>query len=218
MTVTTYGPTQLSLLERLAGADAVALISSATLARSEVDKLSDAQREIGVFDLVVRDVLEGDVAETIRVRVARDADGAWPFPSKGVFIALLQRDEPAGGWVLVHDSAFRLRGSSFDFDETVGFRRRVEPGEKVSIAELRRLIEGRRDRAASYEAAVRDREGKRLDEEPVRRPVEMPESSDLASWLDTGHGEGGRPSKPLRTAADDTPPRKRRRGKGDSAK
>jgi hypothetical protein len=218
MTVTTYGPTQLSLLERLAGADAVVVIRTATLERSEVDKLSENQREIGVFELTVRDVLDGDISETIRVRVARDSDGPWPFPAEGEFLALLQHDEPAGGWVLVHDSAFRLRGSSFDFDEAVGFEKRVEPRDKVSITELRRLIDGRRESGASYEAALRDREGKLLAADRAQRPSEMPESSELASWLDTEHGEGGHPGEPLRATADETRPRKRRLRRGDSTK
>lgn len=211
--MTTYGPGRLSILERLAGSDAVVLIKGAVLARSEVDRLSENRREIGEFELTVADVLDGDVPETIHLRAARDADGPWPLPDKGKFVAFLQREGEAGGWVLVHDSAFRLRGSSFDFDEAIGCQSRVEPSERIPLADVRRLVDARREARATYDKALRDYEGELL-EARSRRPSEMPESSELASWLDVEHGEGGRAGEPSGPVTDDVRPPKRRARRG----
>lgn len=216
--MTTYGPRQLSLEERLAGSDAVTVITSATLIRSEVDRLSESQREIGSFELTVADVLHGDVPETIRLVAVRDADSPWPFPEKYRFLALLQRDEASGGWVLVHNSAFRLRGSSFAFDQAIGCQGGVEPSEKVSITEVRRLLKARQERAAGYDASLREREGELLHAELPRLPSEMPETPELAAWLDIGHAEGGRPGEPIAApSTDDARPPRRRPRRGDSA-
>jgi hypothetical protein len=200
-TVTTYGPTTFTLAHRLLAADAVAVIKRAKLVEIEIDELSEGGREIGTFELAVATVVDGeDVPDIVRVRVAQSADGAWPIPTEGRFLALLQRDPARGGWELVHESAYPLRGSTFVFHGHVGADPKAKDGTRVTLAALRRLVADRDERLAHEANELADREGRALKEKPPRLPSEMPESDLVVSWLDLERAAAGREGKP-----DDTP-------------
>src|SRR6186713_3203300 len=145
--MTTYGPRHLSLADRLAVADAVVLFAGARLVTSSVDELSETTREIGVFELSTTDALLGKVDEPTHVRVVRDSESPWPIPEQGEGLALLQRDPPRSDWLLVHNSAFRLRRDGFVFSDSIEPSQRSEARERVSIDDVRRLIEAQRRRA-----------------------------------------------------------------------
>ena len=137
---------------------------------------------------------------TVRVRVAQSAEGAWPIPVEGRLLVLLQRDSTRDGWVLVHESAYALRASSFVFREQVGADPKAKGGKRVTLAALRRLVVDRNSRLAQEKRDLHDREGRALKEKPPRLPSEMPESDLVVSWLDLERAAAGRQGKP-----DDTP-------------
>jgi len=208
--MTTYGPGRLSLVERLVSADAVVLISAARLVDSKLDELSEQPREIGVFELSIAEALDGDVTETVRVRVVRNVDGAWPIEEKGDTLALLQRDPPDRDWLLVQGSAYRVSRGAFVFRDAINPRDRSTTRERVTVDAIRRLVEDRRARAKKDEAELLEREGRRMRTEP-RLPSEMPESFELTAWLDVEHGQGGREGKLGGTSTDIVPTRRRKR-------
>jgi hypothetical protein len=190
--VTTYGPTTFTLADRLLAADAVAVIRQAKLVEIEIDELSEGAREIGTFELAVAIVIDGeDVPDTVRVRVAQSAAGAWPIPAEG----RPQRDPAQDGWLLVHESAYTLRGSTFVFHEHVGADPQAKEGKRVTLAALRRLIVDRDERLAQAAKELADREGRALKAKPPRFPSEMPESDLVVSWLDLERAAAGREGK-----------------------
>jgi hypothetical protein len=189
----TYGPTRLSLMERLAAADLVAVIGRAELVRSERDELSERGRELGVFELAVASVLDGEADDVLRVRVVSDGDGRWPIRTDGRFLAFLQR-EPDGGWVLAHESAFPLRGSTFMFSERLGDEARGRRGEATTLATVRRLVRERAAAAAAEAEELRRLEGRAMKAKPAPLPTEMPESDEVVAWL-AGRMEAGREGK-----------------------
>ena len=209
--MTTYGPTTFTLADRLLAADVVAVINRAKLLGVEVDELSEGGREIGTFELAVGTVIDGvDVPDTIRVRVAQSADGAWPVTEAGRTLVLLQRDPTRDMWVLVHESAYPLRGSAFVFHEQVGADPQAKGGKRVTLASLRSLVNERRERLTLEEKELADREGRALKAKPPRLPSEMPESDMVVSWLDLERAAAGREGKP-NDAPDDAGPGERRR-------
>ncbi len=186
----TYGPTRLSLIERLVAADLVAVISRAELVRSERDELSERGRELGVFELTVASVLDGEADDVLHVRVASDGDGRWPIRTDGRFLALLQR-EPDGGWVLAHESAFPLRGSTFMFNERLGDEAKGHRGQATTLATVRRLVRELDDATANEAKELGRLERRAMRVKPAQLPSEMPESDEVVAWL-AGRTEAGR--------------------------
>jgi hypothetical protein len=195
--LTTYGPRSLSLMERLVSAHLVAVIKQVRFVNAEVDEQSEHGRELGTFEVVVASVLDGDApGEVIRIRVAPAAEGDWPFPESGRFLALLQRDPPGDGYVLVHDSAFALRGSTFMFNEQIGAGPRARGSKATTLATVRRLLKERREQLAERAGYFAHREGRAIKATPPRFPTEMPDSEAVVFWLDTDRTTAGREGKP----------------------
>jgi len=200
--MTTYGPSTLTLAERLRAADMVARVKTAELVDVAVDDLSEGRRELGTFRLEIDEILLGEEESTCDVLVVRAADGPWPIPADGAFVALLQRDSDRR-YVLVHDSAFPISGKGVRVDAAAGLggRSRAEfiPFKEV-VAEIRRLAEQERADAEQFAA----RETKRYSAE---RPAPQEAPGDgLGEWLDLDHSEAGRAAAP-----DAAPPAKRGR-------
>ena len=191
--MTTFGPSTMTLGERLLGADLVARVVDATLVSTTTDEQSESRREHGTFVFTVAQTLRGEPVETVEVLVARAPDDPWPVPEKGEFLALLQ----AGGdrrWVLVHDSAFPLRGTDVRVDPGAGLTSKGAKPQKVTLDEVIIAIAEQEKRAASYSATLEGRE--RTQFESGGRPVQEVPGDGLREWLDLEHGEGGRLGEP----------------------
>lgn len=184
-------------MERLVSAHLVAVIKQVKLVSSEVDEQSEHGRELGTFELVVATVIDGDApGDVIRIRVVRAAEGDWPIPESGRFLALLQRDTPGEGWVLVYNSAFPLRGSTFMFNERVGAGPRGRGSKATTLATVRRLLKERREQLAGEARELTNREARAMKAPPPRFPTEMPDSEAVVSWLDIDRATAGREGKP----------------------
>lgn len=213
--MTTYGPRQLSLAERLAAADAIVLVRTARLIESQIDELSERPREIGVFEVAISDVLDGTISDTARVWVVRDTEGAWPFAERGPQLALLQRGAGDRDWLLADGKAYRVVRGSFAFNHATDPRDRGGKRERVGVDDLKRLVDERRSRAKHDEAELLEREGRRIRAR-LRLPSEMPETNALADWLDVERGSGGREAR-LGLASEVKPPQRRTSGRAKKA-
>lgn len=187
--MTTYGPTTLTLAERLRGADLVARIVGAELVRTTVDELSESRREHGTFVLTLAERFRGDASETVEVLVARGPDEPWPIPEKGEFLALLQGDGKAP-FVLVHNSAFPLRGDTVQVDPAAGLPGDNAKAERVGLKEVVGVLAEQDARVVEYEKLLVERETSQV--KPVDQPVQEMPGDGLREWLDLEHGEGGR--------------------------
>lgn len=203
--MTTYGPTQLSLADRLAAADLVARVTAVELVRTEDDPASEYGRELGTFRLVLGEVIDGEPRETVDVVVARRRDAAWPLPEKGDFLALLRVGDGDRPGQLVHDSAFPMSDDTVMVDEAVGLGDQRARRTKVSLDGVRELLAAREERRRGLEAELDRRE--RTAYTPERLPSqEMPDTHGLRDLLDLEHGEGGRSDEPLKAPRSQRPP------------
>ncbi|MGB9374694.1 MAG: hypothetical protein WCA82_11105 [Jiangellales bacterium] len=203
--MTTYGPTSLTLAERLAATDLVARIADVELIRTEDDPASEHGRELGAFRLNIAEVIDGEPRETVDITVARRRDDDWPLPEKGEFLALVRLDESGRSGQLVHESAFPVSRDSVQVDVTRGLGgERVRP-ERVSLTALRDLLGERADLLRQRDSQMDERERSAFTPEH-QVPNEMPDTHGLRDWLDVSHGEGGRSDEPLRAPRSQRPP------------
>lgn len=203
--MTTYGPTSLSLTDRLAASDLVARVTGVELIRTEDDPASEFGRELGMFRMVIAEVLDGEPRDTVDIVVARRRDAAWPIPEHGEFLALLRLGEGDRPGQLVHDSAFPIAEESVQVDPASGLGGERSRREKVSLDRVRELLVERTERRRAQAAELQDREMSAYS--PEHRPSqEMPDTHGLRDLLDLEHGEGGRPDEPLKPTRSQRPP------------
>jgi len=202
--MTTYGPTSLPLTERLAAADLVARVTAVELIRTEDDPASEHGRDLGMFRLVIAEVLDGEPRDTVDIVVARRRDASWPLPEHGELLALLRLGEGDQPAQLVHESAFPITEETVQVDPTRGLGGERSRREKVSLDEVRELLAERTERRRSRAAQLEDREMSAFS--PEHRPSqEMPDTHGLRDLLDLEHGEGGRPDEPLKPTRSQRP-------------
>jgi hypothetical protein len=203
--MTTYGPTLLSLADRLAAADLIARVAAFELLRTEDDPASEHGRELGTFRLALGEVIGGEQRDAVDVLVARRRDADWPLPEKGEFLALVQlgdRDQPGQ---LVHDSAFPISDDTVLVDVAAGLGGERANREKVTLGEVRELLAARDEGRRLHDGELDRRE--RAVFSPERPPSqEMPDTNGLRDWLDVEHGEGGRSDEPLKAPRSQRPP------------
>lgn len=203
--MTTYGPTSLSLAERLAAAELVARVAEVELIRTEDDPASEHGRELGTFRLVLAEVIEGEPRDAVDVVVARPRDAAWPLPEKGEFLALVRGVEGERPAQLVHDSAFPITEDTVQVDTSSGLGGERARREKVSLDGVRELLAERAQRRKELAAALEERETSAFTPEHGP-PEEMPDTHGLRDLLDLQHGEGGRSDEPLKPSRSQRPP------------
>uniref|UniRef100_UPI001124DB96 hypothetical protein n=1 Tax=Arthrobacter globiformis TaxID=1665 RepID=UPI001124DB96 len=189
--MTTYGPSTMSLAERLLAADVVACAVSAKLVRTTVDELSESRRELGTFSLTLTDVLRGQPPETVEVLVARAQDEPWPLPEEGEFLVLLQ-STGQNQWVLVHNSAFPLHGSNVDFDPRAGLTQARRELQTVTLQDVAADLADQDKHSQAYAAAEKEYETSPIKSGDGPAVQEMP-GDGLSEWLDLDRGPGGRP-------------------------
>jgi hypothetical protein len=203
--MTTYGPTSLTLAERLAATDLVARVTEVELLRTEDDPASEHGRELGTFRLVVGEVIDGEARDSIDVVAARRRDAEWPLPEKGEFLALLRLGERGQPAQLVHESAFPISRDTVQVDVTRGLGGERARRENVSLETVRVLIDQRAELRRQRESELDERERSAFTPD-YAVPQEMPDTQGLRDWLDVTHGEGGRSDEPLRAPRSQRPP------------
>lgn len=203
--MTTYGPTSLSLADRLAATDLVARVTEIELIRTEDDPASEHGRELGTFRLVIAEVLDGEPRDAVDIVVARRNDTAWPMPQKGDFLALVRLSKDDRPGQLVHESAFTITEDTVHVDTSSGLGGERARREKVSLDHVRELIAERAERIRARMAELEERETSTFT--PEHGPSqEMPDTHGLRDLLDLQHGEGGVSDEPLKPSRSQRPP------------
>lgn len=203
--MTTYGPTSLSLADRLAATDLVARVAGIELIRTEDDPASEHGRELGTFRLVLAEVIEGEPLDAVDIVVARSRDAAWPMPDKGEFLALVRLGDGGRPGQLVHESAFPISEDIVQVNTSSGLGGERARRERVSLDGVRELLAERAERNRARMAELEERELSAFT--PEHGPSqEMPDTRGLRDLLDLEHGEGGHNDEPLKPPRSQRPP------------
>jgi hypothetical protein len=176
-----------SLVERMAASQLVVIVAGARLIDLERDRVEGPQRVLGVFEVDVEEVLDGErPADRLLVRVlgeGLDEQARWVVPLSEAqrWVLLLTRDVgrglPEGLYAPVFASGFRIDDDSIELPEdAVDERTRELAGihdGRATLDGLRRLLEVVR----REQAQARQRLEEFLPPEALRRPY--PDTEEL---------------------------------------
>jgi hypothetical protein len=155
-----------TLIERIAASQLVVIVAGARLIDVQRDRVEAPPRILGVFEVDVEDVLDGErPADRLLVRVlgeGHDERARWlvPLTDSHRLVLLLTRDVgpdlPEGLYAPVFASGFRIDNDSIELPEEAVDERTRELAEvrdgRATLGGLRRLLEVvRRERAEAHQ-------------------------------------------------------------------
>jgi hypothetical protein len=169
-----------NLIERITASQLVVVVTGGRLVDLQRDPIQDPPRVLGVFEVDVEDVLDGErPTDRLLVRVlgeGQDEQARWlvPLSDGHRWVLLLTRDVapglPEGLYAPVFSSGFRIDNGSIEFpEEAVDERTR----ELADVRERRATLDGLR-RLLEVVRAERTQARQRLEQflppEALRRP------------------------------------------------